>query len=72
MITLKALEKGIPQETTLNVNFPNIDKGEIKGIKICRRTPELIDNISIDKIWENFSPELIKTRSTFTKKLSKS
>ena len=42
-----------------------------KGIKICRRTPELIDNISIDKIWENFSPELIKTRSTFKKKLSK-
>ena len=42
-----------------------------KGIKICRRTPELIDNISIDKICENFSPELIKTRSTFKKKLSK-
>lgn len=37
LITLKALEKGIPQETTLNVNFPNIDKGEIKGIKICRQ-----------------------------------
>ena len=37
MITLKALEKGIPKETTLNVNFPNIDKGEIKGIKICRQ-----------------------------------
>ena len=43
-----------------------------KGIKICRRTPELKENISIDKIWENFSPELIKTRSTFKKKLSKS
>ena len=43
-----------------------------KGIKICRRTPELTENISIDKIWENFSPELIKTRSTFKKKLSKS
>lgn len=42
-----------------------------KGIKICRRTPELTDNISIDKIWQNFSPELIKTRSTFRKKLSK-
>ena len=37
LITLKALEKGIPQETTLNVNFPNIEKGEIKGIKICRQ-----------------------------------
>ena len=36
-----------------------------KGIEICRRTPELIDNISIDKIWKNFNPKLIKTRSTF-------
>ena len=42
-----------------------------KGIKICRRTPELTDNISIDKIWENFSPELIKTRSTFKKSYQK-
>ena len=37
LITLKALEKGIPEKTTLNVNFPNIEKGEIKGIKICRQ-----------------------------------
>jgi len=36
-----------------------------KGIKICRRTPELIDNLSIDKIWKNFNPKLIKTRSTY-------
>ena len=36
-----------------------------KGIQICRRTPELTDNISIDKIWKNFNPKLIKTRSTY-------
>ena len=36
-----------------------------KGIQVCRRTPELTDNISIDKIWKNFNPKLIKTRSTF-------
>ena len=36
-----------------------------KGIQICRRTPELSDNISIDKIWKNFNPKLIKTRSTY-------
>ncbi len=36
-----------------------------KGIQICRRTPELTDNISIDKIWKNFNPRLIKTRSTY-------
>lgn len=36
-----------------------------KGIQVCRRTPELTDNISIDKIWKNFDPKLIKTRSTY-------
>ena len=36
-----------------------------KGIQICRRTPELADNESIDKIWKNFNPKLIKTRSTY-------
>ena len=36
-----------------------------KGIEVCRRTPELTDNISIDKIWKNFNPKLIKTRSTY-------
>ena len=40
-----------------------------KGIKICRRTPELTDNLSIDKIWKNFSPKLIKTRCTYKKEL---
>ena len=36
-----------------------------KGIQVCRRTPELEDNISVDKIWKNFNPKLIKTRSTY-------
>tara|TARA_B100001063_G_scaffold60716_1_gene54824 strand:+ start:210 stop:980 length:771 start_codon:yes stop_codon:yes gene_type:complete len=36
-ITLKALRNGIPNGTTLNVNFPNMDKGEIQGVKICRQ-----------------------------------
>tara|TARA_B100001287_G_scaffold45961_1_gene35031 strand:+ start:6244 stop:7362 length:1119 start_codon:yes stop_codon:yes gene_type:complete len=40
-----------------------------KGIQICRRTPELVDNVAIDKIWKNFNPKLIKTRSTFKKNI---
>ena len=40
-----------------------------KGIQICRRTPELVDNVSIDKIWKNFNPKLIKTRSTYRAEL---
>ena len=33
-ITLKALKEGIPDRTALNVNFPNLNENEIKGIKI--------------------------------------
>lgn len=37
-ITREALEKGLPQDTALNVNFPKrIEGQEIKGVKICRQ-----------------------------------
>ena len=36
-ITLKALSNGIPEKIVLNVNFPNLKKADIKGIKICRQ-----------------------------------
>ena len=36
-----------------------------KGIQVCRRTPELTDNISIDKLWKKLNPKLIKKRSTY-------
>lgn len=32
-----ALEEGIPEDVVLNVNVPNLDKNDIKGIKICRQ-----------------------------------
>ena len=35
-IVEKALEKGIPEWTCLNVNFPNTV--ELKGVRICRQT----------------------------------
>lgn len=36
-ITIEALEKGLPKDVVLNVNFPKLKKENIKGIKICRQ-----------------------------------
>ena len=36
-ITLEVLEKGMPENVVLNVNFPKLKENEIKGIKICRQ-----------------------------------
>ncbi|WP_431133929.1 5'/3'-nucleotidase SurE [Psychroserpens mesophilus] len=36
-IAKNVLEHGLDSGTILNVNFPNLDKKEIKGIKICRQ-----------------------------------
>lgn len=33
----QVLEKGIPKNVALNVNFPKISENELKGIKICRQ-----------------------------------
>ena len=36
-ITKHVLNNGIPQGVVLNVNIPNAEKNEIKGVKICRQ-----------------------------------
>ncbi len=36
-ITTEVLEKGLPKDVVLNVNFPKLKKEDIKGIKICRQ-----------------------------------
>ncbi|MBB1148610.1 MULTISPECIES: 5'/3'-nucleotidase SurE [unclassified Myroides] len=36
-ITLQALEKGIPKEVVLNVNFPKLPSEDIQGVKVCRQ-----------------------------------
>lgn len=36
-IVREALQKGIPENTALNVNFPKKSKKKIAGIKICRQ-----------------------------------
>jgi len=36
-VTLKVLEKGLPDGVVLNVNFPKVTKTPYKGIRICRQ-----------------------------------
>lgn len=36
-IALNILENGLPPGVILNVNFPKLEEGEIKGIKVCRQ-----------------------------------
>jgi 5'-nucleotidase len=36
-ITEEAINKGIPKDVVLNVNFPKLAKKDIKGIKVCRQ-----------------------------------
>ena len=36
-ITLECLKHGMPKGVVLNVNFPKLEEGEIKGIKVCRQ-----------------------------------
>lgn len=36
-ITRQVLENGLPDGVVLNVNLPNLDKKDIKGIKVCRQ-----------------------------------
>ncbi len=40
-----------------------------KGIKTCYRTPELIDNHAIHKLWKDFYPEIYIKRHTYKKDL---
>jgi len=36
-IAENVINKGLPNGVVLNVNFPNIEKKDIKGVKICRQ-----------------------------------
>ena len=36
-ITLEVLEKGLPENIFLNVNFPKLEENKIQGIKVCRQ-----------------------------------
>jgi len=40
-----------------------------KGIETCYRTPELEDNLAIQKIWKHFDPKIYRKRKTYRKNL---
>ncbi len=42
---------------------------KLKGIEMCIRTPELEENIAVQKLWKNFNPTINKRRRTYSKKL---
>jgi 5'-nucleotidase len=37
IIAGEVLKNGLPRGTLLNVNFPNLPNGKIKGVKVCRQ-----------------------------------
>ena len=37
LIATQVLKNGLPSGTVLNVNFPDPEKGTIKGVKVCRQ-----------------------------------
>lgn len=39
------------------------------GVKICNITPELEENIAIQRIWKNFSPKIYAKRVTYKKSI---
>jgi len=40
-----------------------------KGIQTCYRTPELSDNLAVQKLWADFEPEVYVRRHTYKKDL---
>ncbi|MBI5101916.1 MAG: 5'/3'-nucleotidase SurE [Nitrospirae bacterium] len=51
-IVTYVLEHSLPYDTLLNVNFPNIPRREIKGIKLTRQGKRIYEN----SIQETFNP----------------
>jgi len=44
-IILEVLEKGLPEKTCLNVNFPAVKTEEINGVKICKQGNGIWDEV---------------------------
>ena len=52
-IAAKVLNEGLPIHTCLNVNFPNISKEQVKGIKVCRQAMADWDDEYVEKLDPN-------------------
>ena len=50
LIASLVLEKGLPEGTLLNVNIPNLEIKEVKGLKVTRQGKRLYEDPIVEKI----------------------
>ena len=48
-LALAVLERGLPDWTLLNVNVPNIPRGEIKGLQVVRQGKQVYEEAVVEK-----------------------
>ena len=48
-VARKVLRQGLPKDTLLNINLPNIPKDEIRGVRITRQGKRIYENSIITK-----------------------
>ncbi len=48
-VALMVLERGLPEGTLLNVNVPNIPRGEITGVEIARQGKQVYEEAVVEK-----------------------
>ena len=46
----KVLEEGLPKNTFLNVNIPNVERAKINGIKVCRQGKRVYRDMFLKRI----------------------
>lgn len=49
IISKYVLENGLPDDTLLNINVPNLDLGKVKGIKVTKQGKRLYDEAVVEK-----------------------
>lgn len=47
---VKVMERGLPKDTLLNINVPNIAEGEIKGSRITRQGKRVYGDAIVEKV----------------------
>ncbi len=48
-VTRRVMEQGLPEDTLLNVNVPNVAKKEIRGIRLTRQGKRVYDDLIVEK-----------------------
>src|SRR3990172_13346451 len=48
-VARKVLRQGLPKDTLLNVNLPNIPAGEIRGVRITRQGKRIYGEAVVEK-----------------------